>query len=123
MSLDSPQQSQQKPPVATVVQPPSAYEKPVYQGYTYAYPPQSQSQTQTQTQWVNPSYQPQMYAPQQQLQMYPPQQQQHYQYQYPQYPPQQQHQNQGPSTGMAIAGGLIAGMLAANVLDDITDPY
>ena len=128
MSLES-QQPKTQPPVAKVVQhqqpvylPPSAYGKPLQQGYTYAYPPQTQTQTQTQTQWINPSYQTQMYP--QQPQMYPPQQQ-HYQYQYPQYPPQQQQQQQyqGPSTGMAVAGGLIAGMLAANVLDDMTDPY
>jgi hypothetical protein len=49
-----------------------------------------------------------------------------YQYQQPQYvvtQPYQQQQHQGPSTGLAVAGGLIAGMLAANVIDDITDPY
>lgn len=107
------------PPVAsTVVYPPPTgeYTKPSAppvvssQAYTYAYPQQPQ------TQWVNPSYQGQMY---------PPQQYQQYQmYQQPRYVVAQpyQQQQQGPSTGMAVAGGIVAGMLAASVLDDIGDP-
>ena len=120
MSVEPPPVKSYTPPVAQPVSqviytPPSAdYVKPsapVYTNYTYAYPPQQQ------TQWVNPPYQ------QQQQQQY--QQYQMYQYQQPQYvvPYQQQQQQQGPSTGLAVAGGLIAGMLAANVIDDITDPY
>ena len=121
MSVEPPPVKSYTPPVAQPVSqviytPPSAdYVKPsapVYTNYTYAYPPQQQ------TQWVNPPYQQQ----QQQYQQY-----QMYQYQQPQYvvtqPYQQQQQQQGPSTGLAVAGGLIAGMLAANVIDDITDPY
>lgn len=119
MSVEPPPVKSYTPPVAQPVSqviytPPSAdYVKPsapVYTNYTYAYPPQQQ------TQCVNPPYQQQ----QQQYQQY-----QMYQYQQPQYvvPYQQQQQQQGPSTGLAVAGGLIAGMLAANVIDDITDPY
>jgi hypothetical protein len=112
-------------PARTVVQQPSIYtppsadtvkpSAPVYTNYTY--PPQQQYQTQ----WVNPSYQTQMYAPQQQYQQY-----QMYQYQQPQYvvaQPYQQQQQQQQGHGLAIAGGLVAGMLAANIIDDITDPY
>ncbi len=114
MSVEPPPVKSYTPPVAqhvsqVVYTPPSAdYGKPsapVYTNYTYAYPPQQQ------TQWVN----------QQQQQQY--QQYQMYQYQQPQYVmPYQQQQQQGPSTGLAVAGGLIAGMLAANIIDDITDP-
>ncbi len=108
------------PPVAKVVEPSvvyppsSAYVKPsappYNQGYTYAYPQQ--------TQWVNPSYQGQMYPPQQyqQYQQY----QQRYVVAQP-YQVQQQQQN-GAGTGMAVVGGVLAGMLAANVLDEISDP-
>ena len=114
------------PPVAKVVQQPVVYSPPstTYvkpsappmvsnQGYTYAYPQQ--------TQWVNPSYQGQMYPPQYlQYQQYQQYQQQ------PRYvvaqPYQVQQQQNRPGTGMAVAGGVLAGMLAANVLDEITDP-
>lgn len=114
MSVESPPPP---PPTAKVVQQPmytapSAYTKPsappmtINPGYTYAYNPQQQYQ----------------YPYQQQT--YPPQQYQQYQlYQQPRYVVAQPYQQQqGPSTGMAVAGGVIAGMLAANVLDDIGDP-
>jgi hypothetical protein len=72
--------------------------------YTYAQMPYQQT-------WVNPTYQPQLYPPQQ--------------YQQQRFvvaaPPVQQQPQQGGS-GMAIAGGFLAGMLAADILDDITDP-
>lgn len=117
MSIEEPKPpvKSYSPPVATVVYPPPSadYVKPTapplvpQQPYTYAYPQQGQ--------WVNPSFQGQMYPP--------PQYQQYQMYQQPRYvvatPYQQQ---QGPSTGMAVAGGLVAGMLAADIMDDICDP-
>jgi hypothetical protein len=100
------------PPVAQVVYsypPPSAESQgikptappyyPQQQQYTYAQMPYQQ------TTWVNPTYQPQVYPPQQYVVATPPVQQQ----------PQQ-------GSGLAIAGGFLAGMLAADILDDITDP-
>ena len=124
MSIEPP-----PPPVAKVVQqpvytPPSAYAKPSAPpmvsnpGYTYAYNPQVQPQPQSQQQWVNPSYTGQMYPPPQ-YQQY----QQYQLYQQPRYVVGQPYQQQPQgNTGMAVAGGIVAGMLAANVLDDITDP-
>lgn len=108
------------PPVAQVVYsypPPSAdtqgikptappYYPQQQQQYTYAQMPYQQ------TTWVNPTYQPQVYPPQQY------QQQQRF---IVAAPPIQQQPQQGGS-GMAIAGGFLAGMLAADILDDITDP-
>jgi len=126
MSVEPPPVKSYTPPVAqpvsqVVYTPPSAdYVKPsapVYTNYTYAYPPQQQAQ------WVNPTYQYQYQQQQQQQQQQQYQQYQMYQYQYPQQygvaPPSQQNQGHG----LAIAGGLVAGMLAANIIDDITDPY
>ncbi len=74
--------------------------------YTYAQYPQYPPQQQT-TAWVNAPYQPQVYPP--------PQFQQRY---VVTVPPQQQQQ----TSGMGPVGGFLAGMVVANVLDEITDP-
>ena len=73
-------------------------------GYTYAQMPYQQ------TAWVNAPYQPQMYPPSQQFQQ---------RYVVATQPiPQQPQQN----PGLGIAGGFLAGMVTADILDEITDP-
>jgi hypothetical protein len=82
-------------------QPQSAYTYAQYPQYPQ-YPPQQQT-----TAWVSAPYQPQVYPP--------PQLQQRY---VVAMPPQQQQQ----TSGMGPVGGFLAGMVVANVLDEITDP-
>lgn len=71
--------------------------------YTYAQMPYQQAAA-----WT-PTYQGQMYPPPQFQQRYVVTQAQ-----------QQQPPNQ--TTGLGIAGGFLAGMVVADILDDITDP-